>query len=175
MSRLIKAVSLIGAFLALVLVTTLVVEATEYTKAAAYFSHDGIAGTRFTHSFVKYNDTATCNLVIGERVKNPMLPLVLYVYTARKATDSTINIGLRYEVSSDGTNWNSTTLGTDSTTWTTTTVYTAGYKLSVVPIYDPYAAVKSGVVGNHPYQRVRIVGLGATNCDPKVKLDAVFQ
>jgi hypothetical protein len=160
----------------LVLVTTLVVNATQYTVARTYFTVNGISGTNFQQSFVKYDDTLTCTLVIGEKVKNPAVPLVLYVYSARKATDSTINIGIRYEVSSDGTNWSSVTLGTDSTTWTTTTVSTAGYKLTVVPIQDNYASAgKNGIIGNHPYQRVRIIGLSATNCNPKIKLAAVFQ
>lgn len=175
MSRLTKALSAIVIFALLVVSVTLVVEATTTTVSRTSFSANGISGVRFTPTFTGYTDTLVCNLIIGQRTTNPMIPAVLYVYTALKATDSTINIGLRYDISSDGVNWNTTTLGTDSTTWTTATVYTSGYKLSVVPIYDPYAAVKSGIVGNHPYQRIRIIGLSATNIKPKVKLDVVFQ
>jgi hypothetical protein len=159
----------------LIVTVTLITEATTRTVSRSAFSANGISGTRFTPTFIGYTDTLVCNLIVGGKATNPMLPAVLYVYTALKATDSTINIGIRYDVSSDGTNWNATTIGTDSTTWATTTVYTAGYKLSVVPIYDPYAAVKTGIVGNHPYQRIRIIGLSATNIKPKVKLDVVFQ
>lgn len=175
MSRITKALSAILVIVLLAVGVTLVSEATTTTVARTYFSANGISGMRFVPTFSGYTDTLVCNLVIGGKTTNPMVPAVLYVYTALKATDSTINIGIRYDISSDGTNWNTSTIGTDSTTWTTATVYTSGYKLSVVPIYDPYAAVKTGIVGNHPYQRLRIIGLSATNIKPKMKLDVVYQ
>lgn len=175
MSRLNKALAAIVVMVLLAVSITLVSEATTITVPKTYFTTNGISGVHFVPTFTGTSDTLYCNLTIGEKVTNPMFPAVLYVYTALKATDSLIAVGIRYQVSSDGVNWNTTTIGTDSTTWHTTTVYTSGYKLSVMPIYDPYAAVKTGVVGNHPYQRLMIVNLATTYIKPKMKIDVVFQ
>ena len=178
MSRITKALSAIVVIALLLVAGYMVAEATSYTKTTSSVTVNGIAFQRFTHTMLTRTDTAYCNLIIGKRVTNPAFPLMLYVYTQNKV-DSALSIGIRYQVSSDGSNWSTTTIGTDSTTWAPAAGDTIGktFKLSLVKVQEVYAA--DGLVhvqGNHPYQRIMVVGITAkTNIGCKWKIDAVFQ
>ena len=178
MSKITKALSAIVVIALLLVAGYMVAEATSYTKTTSSVTVNGISFQRFTHTMISRTDTAYCNLVIGKRVTNPQFPLMVYVYTQNKV-DSTLSIGIRYQVSSDGSNWSTTTIGTDSTTWAPAAGDTIGktFKLSLVKVTEIYAA--DGlvhVIGNHPYQRIMVVGITArTNIGSKWKIDAVFQ
>jgi hypothetical protein len=158
------------AILALVLVAGFVstADAGQTTLSATVSSHNGVQVTQYSHTWAAKTDTCTINLVAGMQSRRVGNPFVLYIYTARGATDSVNAFSVKYLWSSDGSNWQSQTLGTDSTTWATTTVYTTGYALNTIAMVTGVNA--NGGITVHPYMKLVITQASTANLGGRMKV-----
>jgi hypothetical protein len=91
------------------------------------------------------------------------------VIESSSVNGDSISICGRYEVSRDGVNWLSYTIGTDSTTFATA-LYGTSYKLTVYPV------LKTTLAGYMPYSRLRLYGKSTYNlAGTKVRVGFINQ
>jgi hypothetical protein len=150
--------------LALVILPTQVF-GTEYS--AGYVRNTSVSGyppfLQFSHTFIAATDTVYMAFS-GYNVTShtDTITYELDFETGGYNGDS-VDLSVRWEVSNDGTNWKSYTLGTDSTTWVSTTtapLTTVTPKFITIPTH--------GIP--HPYQRVKIIGNAGNNIGTFVKV-----
>lgn len=124
---------------------------------------------RFTNTFSGATDSATFTLPFLTATQNDTVLWQINVGTISGNGDS-VDISVRYEVSTDNSNWYSYTLGTDSTSWVSTTTGTT-YKMAA-----PILIGAPAYGGYYPYVRIRTFGntgnqTGGAGVYTKIRVD----
>jgi hypothetical protein len=142
------------------------VVATEYTLTGDRQSITGYAWMRWSHTFAAVDDTVYCNIEWSKDIPGHAIVGALAI-GRRSLNGDSVDLSVRYQVSDDGTNWETFTLGTDSTTWVTSV--TSGFEVKNVNIDH------ATHFGFHPYQRLMIWGNAGNLAGTVIRVDAKDQ
>jgi len=147
--RLSKLIGGVALLVVLVVGLVLIANATQYTLTATQLKVGGVAYMRYSHTFAATTDTIIIPFrwSANARGSNPVGQVVIGTVSAN---GDSVDISVRYQQSTDNTNWQSFTLGTDSTTWVS--AVTTGYTITTSEIDQTTHG------GWFPYSRLYIIG-----------------